>query len=188
MIGIRRLREESFRRRVGLALCLSCLAVALVVTLWPFRFSLATASFARIDWRLYYRSRTGHVIVDRDLLQNLVMLSPLGAGWALLRGPRGVGRIALEATTLGVGLAATIETLQIFAPTRFPQLADVWRNGASIARRMSRSPRGTARYGGLVVIRSTCGTSQATSTAPATQPAPLRQTSANWGNRVGAKI
>lgn len=130
MIGIRRLHEESFQRRVGLALCLSCLAVALVVTLWPFRFSLATASFARIDWRLYYRSRTGHVIVDRDLLLNLVMLSPLGAGWALLRGPRGVGRIALEATTLGVGLAATIETLQIFAPTRFPQLADVWRNGA----------------------------------------------------------
>jgi len=130
MIGIRRLHRDSFRRRVGLVLFLSCLAVALVVTLWPFRFSLATASFERIDWRLYYRSRTGHVIVDRDLLLNLVMLSPLGAGWALLRGPRGVGRVALEATVLGVGIAATIETLQICAPTRFPQLADVWRNGA----------------------------------------------------------
>ncbi len=130
MIGIRRLYQASVRRRLGLALFVSCLACALLVTLWPFRFSLATASFARIDWRLYYRSRTGHVIVDRDLLQNLVMLSPLGAGWALLRGPRGVGRIALEAAALGLGLAAAIETLQIFAPTRFPQLADVWRNGA----------------------------------------------------------
>jgi glycopeptide antibiotics resistance protein len=130
MIGIRRLHEASVRRHLGLALFVSCLACALLVTLWPFRFSLATASFARIDWRLYYRSRTGHVTVDRDLLQNLVMLAPLGAGWALLRGPRGVGRIALEATVLGVGLAAAIETLQIFLPSRCPQLADVWRNGA----------------------------------------------------------
>jgi hypothetical protein len=130
MIDLRRLHEASFQRRVGLAIFLAALAGALVVTLWPFRFSLATASFSRIDWRFYYRNRRGHVIVDRDLLLNLVMLSPLGTGWALRRASRGVGRIALEAAGLGLGISAAIEALQIFTPTRCPQLADVWRNGA----------------------------------------------------------
>lgn len=130
MVGLRHLREESFRRRMGLAILLSTLACALVVTLWPFRFDLATASFARIDWRLYYRRPNGAVAVNRDFMLNLVMMSPMGAGWALLRGSRGRGRIALEATVLGVGTSVMIETLQIFEPTRFPQFADVWRNGA----------------------------------------------------------
>jgi len=44
-----------------------------------------------------------------------------------------VVRSALEATALGLGTAVAIETLQIFAPTRCPQLADVWRNGAGCA-------------------------------------------------------
>jgi glycopeptide antibiotics resistance protein len=130
MIGLRHLREESFRRRIGLVLLLWTLAVAFVLTLRPFRFDLATASFGRIDWHLYYRRPSGALAVNRDFVLNLVMLSPLGAGWALLRGSRGMGRIALEAALLGLATSITIETIQIFEPSRCPQLADVWRNTA----------------------------------------------------------
>jgi len=90
MIGLRHLREESFRRRFGLVLLLWTLAVAFVLTLRPFRFDLATASVGRIDWHLYYRRPGGALAVNRDFVLNLIMLSPLGAGWALLRGSRGM--------------------------------------------------------------------------------------------------
>jgi len=130
MIGLRHLHEEPFRRRIGLVLLLWTLAVAFMLTLTPFRFDLATASFGRIDWRLYYRRPSGALAVNRDFVLNLAMLSPLGAGWALLRGSRGMGRIALEAALLGLTTSTMIETIQIFEPSRCPQLADVWRNTA----------------------------------------------------------
>ncbi|HEX2690045.1 MAG TPA: VanZ family protein [Kofleriaceae bacterium] len=113
------------RRQIGLGLALFTLATALLVTLYPFRFQLGTASWSRIDWRLYYR---GHS--DRDLVLNLVMLAPLGVGLVLVRfGRASLSRIILEAGALGVGSALFVETLQIFQRTRFPQAADVWRNG-----------------------------------------------------------
>src|SRR5258706_7387287 len=116
------------RRTIGLVLVLGTLATALVVTLWPFRFHFTLASLHRIDWRLYYRDANGHIKIDRDLVQNLIMLAPLGVGWALFRGPRSIARIALETFAIGLLLSASIETLQIFDRGRFPQLADVWRN------------------------------------------------------------
>lgn len=116
------------RRRAGLGLAVFTLATALIVTLYPFSFQLATASWARVDWRLYY---PGHN--DRDLILNLVMLAPLGAGLVLARSARSgrasLARIVLEACALGLGTALVVETLQIFERTRFPQAADVWRNG-----------------------------------------------------------
>ncbi|MEO7732941.1 MAG: VanZ family protein [Kofleriaceae bacterium] len=119
------LRDPAARRRAGLALAVFTLVTALIVTLYPFRFQLSTASWARIDWRLYY---PGHS--DRDLVQNLLMLAPLGAGLVLARfGRAGLARIVLEACALGLGTALFVETLQIFERTRFPQAADVWRNG-----------------------------------------------------------
>lgn len=119
------LRDPGVRRRIGLGLILFTLAGTLLVTLYPFRFQLGTASLSRIDWRLYY---PGHS--DRDLVQNLLMLAPLGAGLALVRlGRASLSRIALEAFALGVGTAVLVETLQIFQRSRFPQAADVWRNG-----------------------------------------------------------
>lgn len=120
------MHDPVLRRRLGLGLILFTLAVALLVTLYPFHFDLAVASPSRIDWRLYY---PGHS--DRDLVQNLLMLAPLGAGLALVRcGRAGLFRLALEAGALGLGPAVLIETLQIFQRERFPQLADVWRNTA----------------------------------------------------------
>ena len=120
------LRDPVVRRGLGLGLIAFTLATALLVTLYPFRFHLETASLSRIDWRLYY---PGHS--DRDLVLNLLMLAPLGAGLALVRfGRARLSRIALEACALGVGTALFVEALQIFQRTRFPQAADVWRNGA----------------------------------------------------------
>jgi hypothetical protein len=119
------LRDPAVRRRIGLVLLLFTLATALLVTQYPFRFHLSTARLSRIDWRLYY---PGHS--DRDLVLNLLMLAPLGAGLVLVRfGRASLSRIALEACALGVATALFIETLQIFQSTRFPQAADVWRNG-----------------------------------------------------------
>jgi VanZ family protein len=117
-------RTDAARRRIGLGLTGLTLAVTALVTLYPFHFHLATASWGRIDWRLYY---PGHS--DRDLVQNLVMLAPLGAGLVLVRFTRiGAARIAFEAGALGLATALLVETLQIFERARFPQAADVWRN------------------------------------------------------------
>ena len=123
------LLESTARRLIGVLLFWSSLACVLVATLWPLRFSLAAAGLRRIDWALYYRDDLGRLIVDRDFVANLVLMSPLGAGWALLRAGRSLPRIALEAALLGFGLSAAVETVQIFEPSRAPQLADVWRNG-----------------------------------------------------------
>jgi len=118
------LRDPTARRRIGLGLAGVTLTIAALVTLYPFHFHLATASWGRIDWRLYY---PGHS--DRDLVQNLVMLAPLGAGLVLMRFTRiRLPRIVLEAAALGLGMALLVETLQIFERARFPQAADVWRN------------------------------------------------------------
>ncbi len=118
------LRDPAVRRRAGLGLVVFTLVTALLVTLYPFRFALSTASWERIDWRLYY---PGHS--DRDLVLNLLMLAPLGTGLVLARfGRARLARIVLEACGLGLGTALFVETLQIFERTRFPQAADVWRN------------------------------------------------------------
>jgi glycopeptide antibiotics resistance protein len=119
------LRDPAVRRRVGLGLLVFTLASALLVTLYPFRFSLETASLSRIDWRLY---APGHN--NRDLVLNLLMLAPLGVALALVpAGRASLTKIVFEAAALGFGTALFVETLQIFERTRFPQLADVWRNG-----------------------------------------------------------
>ena len=120
------LRAPAVRRSLGLGLIALSIAVALLVTQYPFHLRLATASLSRIDWRLYY---PGHS--DRDLVQNLLMLVPLGVGLALARhGLASLARIALEACALGFGTSLLLEALQIFQRGRFPQAADVWRNGA----------------------------------------------------------
>lgn len=119
------LRDPAGRRRLGVTLATFTIAVALLVTLYPFRFHFSTSMLSRIDWRLYY---PGHS--DRDLIQNLLMLAPIGVGIALIRhGRASIGRIALEAGAIGTGLALFVETMQIFDRARFPQAADVWRNG-----------------------------------------------------------
>lgn len=110
-------------QRLGRALAGATLAFFVLATLYPYRFACATASWARVDWRLYY---PGHD--DRDLILNLLVLVPLGAGLALARAGRRL-RVVAEAAALGFGVALIVEALQLFERTRFPQVADVWRNG-----------------------------------------------------------
>lgn len=47
------IRDLAARRWIGLALAVFTLAVTLLVTLYPFRFQLETASWARVDWRVF---------------------------------------------------------------------------------------------------------------------------------------
>lgn len=118
------LLDPILRRRLGQALVGFTVLTALLVTLYPFRFSAEVASLARVDWRIYYPRHN-----DRDLVLNLLMLVPLGAGLGMMRTGISIRRLALEAAAIGFGLSLGIETLQIFERARFPQLADVWRNG-----------------------------------------------------------
>jgi glycopeptide antibiotics resistance protein len=118
------LLDPVIRRRLGQFLVGFTILTALVVTLYPFRFSAEVASLSRVDWRVYYPLHN-----DRDLVLNLLMLVPLGVGLGLLRAGISIRRLALEAAAIGFGLSLAIETLQIFERARFPQLADVWRNG-----------------------------------------------------------
>lgn len=112
-------------RRLGQWLALLAWITALAFTLYPFRFDLEVGSLSRVDWRFFYRNHS-----DRDLVINLLMLIPLGAGWAMWRvGRASPLRTAFEGGAIGVGTAIVIETLQIFESARFPQVADVWRNG-----------------------------------------------------------
>ena len=116
--------DPALRHRLGQVLVGFTILTALLVTLYPFRFSAEVASLARIDWRVYYPRHN-----DRDLVLNLLMLVPLGVGLALMRAGISIRRLALEAAAIGFGLSLCIETLQIFERARFPQLADIWRNG-----------------------------------------------------------
>jgi VanZ family protein len=118
-------------RRLGLAVMIANLAGAVVVTLWPFAFDLAPAVIARkwghVEWVLYYRDDDGRVIIDRDLVLNLALLFPFGAGLAWWRVRR--TWVVTWALGLGLGLATAIEAAQLLTPHRVTQLADVWRNG-----------------------------------------------------------
>jgi glycopeptide antibiotics resistance protein len=126
---MRLLRDDTLRRRWGHTLLWCSLAAALLATLYPFRFHFDARMFARIDWTFLYRRPDGSIRIDRDLLQNLVLMAPMGAGLALLRAPLPIWRIGLEAAVLGFGTSTFVEFMQIFEYTRYPQLADVWRNG-----------------------------------------------------------
>lgn len=116
--------DPGVRRRLGQVLVGFTILTALLVTLYPFRFSAEVASLSRVDWRVYYPRHN-----DRDLVLNLLMLVPLGVGVGLLRVGSSLRRLALEAAVIGFGLSLCIETLQIFERVRFPQVADIWRNG-----------------------------------------------------------
>jgi glycopeptide antibiotics resistance protein len=112
-------------RRLGGYLVLASVAAVLVGTLYPYRFHFSLDHVSRIDWAIVHTDRP---LVTRDFIVNILLLVPLGVGWALLRSARPPHVIALEAIAVGFVLSASIETLQIFTHVRYPQVADVWRN------------------------------------------------------------
>jgi len=76
-----------------------------------------------------HRHADGSVVIDRDFIQNVLMLIPLGVGFALWRrGPN--WRVVAEALTLGIVVGVWLEAAQLLTPHRYTQLCDAWRNAA----------------------------------------------------------
>jgi hypothetical protein len=126
------MREPSVHsRRVGMGLVLGTIAMAILVTQWRFHFDLRRfgirVRWERIDWDWFPRTPMGHVRLDRDFLLNLVMLVPLGIGFALWRCASRV-RVVGEAFVLGFVTSSLLEIAQLANAYRYTTWADVWRN------------------------------------------------------------
>jgi hypothetical protein len=123
-------------RRIGLALMLVTVAIAVVATQWRFHFDLSGTGIHRrwndIDWRWFPRTPRGHIRVDRDLVLNLLMLMPLGIGFAIWRRASG-WRVVIEALLLGVLVSSALELGQLANMYRYTTFADVWRNALGCA-------------------------------------------------------
>jgi VanZ family protein len=121
-------------RRAGLLLALFTLATAVVATQYPFHYNLARAAIVEkwheVDWQWAHHRRDGSLVIDRDCIQNLLMLMPLGAGFALWRsaGEARWSRVLVEALLIGIATGVALELAQLLTPSRFTQLADAWRN------------------------------------------------------------
>lgn len=135
-----RLRDPGKRlaRRAEVMVAAS-VALVLAATLFPFHFRFDLAHLLEksreIEWEIYYTDRPGHVSIDRDLLQNLVLFMPLGASLGARAAAPRPRRDALVALGVGAALSITVELLQLLTEERVTQLADVWRNavGACLA-------------------------------------------------------
>ena len=122
-------------RSAGLALAVSTLAIALVVTQWPFEYRLTEfavrAKWNRIEWSWFPRTSRG-TIVNRDFVSNILMLIPLGVGFGLWRRAAGL-RVMVEGLAVGAGVAAMLELAQLATRSRYTSFPDFWRNAAGCA-------------------------------------------------------
>jgi len=122
-------------RRFGLALALGTFITAIAVTQYPFHYDIHRYGIHyrwdhRVDWRWLPHTPMGRLRIDRDFVLNLLMLIPLGFGFALWRqAPR--WRIALEALLIGFVVALGLELAQLLTPWRTTSLGDLWRNTVS---------------------------------------------------------
>lgn len=142
----------TIRRLLAAAVLASALGLVLLATTFPFRFRTDPAAVAwkldNVDWRVWTRP-------DRDTLQNLLLMAPLGLGLALAGVPRRRRQVALEAALAALVLSIAVEGLQVFMPDRFPQLPDVLRNvcGCAAAGALGVALRDRARH---VLVRRAC--------------------------------
>lgn len=123
---------ESTREKRARAMVAIAVVVILGATLFPFRFRFDSAhlheKIGEIEWELYYTDRPGHVTIDRDLIQNLLLFAPLGAALSMVPKVPRWGRELGVAVGLGAALSIAVELLQLLTEARVTQLADVWRN------------------------------------------------------------
>lgn len=116
---------------MGLALFWFTLVTAVIVTQWPFEYTLTRAWVAErwgdVDWSVVHRTPAGRIRFDRDFAQNLAMLFPLGLGYGLWR-RAGAVRVAVESLLVGLAISVVLETAQLATDHRYTQLPDVWRN------------------------------------------------------------
>lgn len=117
-------------RTLGLALAIGTVVIAILVTQWPFEYRVTWfamhARWNRIDWSWFPRTYAGNV-VNRDMVQNLIMLMPLGVGFALWRRAAAV-RVIVESLALGILTGATLELAQLVTRSRYTSFPDLWRN------------------------------------------------------------
>jgi hypothetical protein len=123
-------------RRAGLVLMLVTIGLAIVATQWRFHYDFSRfgirVRWHRVDWHWFPRTPMGHVRLDRDLVLNLLMLVPLGIGFALWRRAPG-WRVVVEAIVLGAVVATCLELGQLVTLYRYTSFADMWRNTVSCA-------------------------------------------------------
>jgi glycopeptide antibiotics resistance protein len=119
-------------RRLGLAMVIVTLVAGVIGTQWPFEYRLTRFALHRhwqkIEWAWF--PHHGRRIDVEDLVINLVMLIPLGFGWALWRRAARI-RVVLEAVVLGAVTGIGFEVAQLPTRYRSTQFADAWRNTLS---------------------------------------------------------
>jgi hypothetical protein len=124
-------RKPASIRTVGALLAFGTVFVAFVATQWPFQYRPYGASvlrrWSRADWSWWPRDASGDVRIDRDFVLNLLMLVPLGIGFALWR-RAGAMRVVVEGLLLGAAISVMLEAAQLVTRYRFTSFADVWRN------------------------------------------------------------
>lgn len=116
------------KRWANTAITLSGLLLILAITLYPydFCFKVENNSVAH-DFLILGFGKTGIL----DVINNILLYIPLGFGLSgfLMQRVRLAWQVSLAAILLAsFGLSYTIEVLQLFMPSRFPSLIDVFSN------------------------------------------------------------
>ncbi|MBD2295356.1 VanZ family protein [Anabaena sphaerica FACHB-251] len=116
---------KSYRLRLNLLFVLATTLVIVIATLYPFNFSLPH-SFSVTDFFASFN----HVSSFQDQVNNVLLFMPLGFYCANFLQKLKI-RILLQiiiVLVLSAGLSLTVETLQIFLPSRSPTPADIVNN------------------------------------------------------------
>lgn len=123
--------SSSLVRKLGIALALFTVVVAIVLTQWPFEYRLTSfamrARWHRIDWSWFPRTDAGDIWFSRDFALNLLMLIPLGIGFAVWR-RAGAVRVVVESLVLGILTGTLLELGQLLTRSRYTSFPDLWRN------------------------------------------------------------
>jgi glycopeptide antibiotics resistance protein len=106
--------------RLGRAVLGYLALVTSIITMAPFRFQWTPAHGLTSIWNW------------SDLAMNVLMFVPFGFVYQLTR-PRGAPPDWPRVVILGAALSATIETVQLFSPTRYTSLLDLATNTAGAA-------------------------------------------------------
>ncbi len=106
--------------RLGRAVLGYLALVTSIITMAPFRFQWTPAHGLTDIWNW------------SDLIMNVLMFVPFGFVYQLTR-PRGAPPDWPRVVVLGAAVSGTIETLQLFSPTRFSSLLDLATNTAGAA-------------------------------------------------------
>ncbi|MBA3453499.1 MAG: VanZ family protein [Deltaproteobacteria bacterium] len=122
--------KGSWVRPAGLMLAIATLLIAIVVTQWPFDYRITTFAvrmrWNRIEWS-WFPPTYGGSVVTRDLVQNLVMLMPLGIGFGMWRRAARM-RVAIEGLALGIVTGTALEVAQLVTRSRYTSFPDLWNN------------------------------------------------------------